>query len=378
MFEATATEARKKRLIELRDALLREAQGLPQMKIMEFCGGHTHALVNSGVLSVLPPNIKMVHGPGCPVCVLPAHHLQALIDLLETRPGLTLGVYGDLMRIPTLGGDSLLQAKGRGYSVRMLYSPLELLAAAQTSPEKEFLFVAIGFETTAPATAVLLERAKEMGLKNLSVLCLHVMTPPAIHAVMEALEPQERPHALIGPGHVSIVTGLELYEKVARDYRIPVVISGFESTDLLESLLMTVKLLSARQTSVANQYVRALKREGNRAAQALLERVFELRPTFVWRGLGEVKDSAYRLKEEWAPWDAEKRYALSYREVPEHPQCQCGWILRAKKTPADCKLFMKGCTPTRPMGACMVSSEGACHAYYLSGMAGNPTPRGNG
>lgn len=360
-------------LIRLRDALLgaaeelsRESQGA-KTKIMEFCGGHTHALVSSGILSVLPENIQMVHGPGCPVCVLPAHHLQALIDLLEKTPDLTLGVYGDLMRIPTLGGDSLLQAKGRGHSVRMLYSPLELLTEAERDPKRHFLFVAIGFETTAPATAVLLKKAKECGLRNLSVLCLHVTTLPAIHAVMRALEPGERPQALIGPGHVSIVTGLSLYEQVAKGYRIPVVIAGFEDTDLLEALLLAVRQVAARETRVENQYVRALKYEGNRQAQSIVDQVFELRSSFVWRGLGEVPDSAYRLKEEWAEWDAEKRFELSYREVPEHPACQCSSILRAKKTPADCRIFMKGCTPTRPMGACMVSSEGACHAYYLSG-----------
>jgi len=334
-------------------------------KIMEFCGGHTHSLVNSGLMSLLPKAIRMIHGPGCPVCVLPAHHIQAVIDLLEKTSNLTVCVYGDLLRIPTLRGDSLLTAQSRGKSVKMVYSPLEVLRLAEADPQKEFLFMAIGFETSAPATATLLTNAKARKLKNLSVLCLHVLTPPAIAGVMEALDEEQRPHALIAPGHVSIVTGLEVYREFSERYRIPIVASGFEGSDIWESIQIACECLIKKEYGVFNQYTRALPASGNLRAQKLLEEVFEVRPVFVWRGLGEVKNSALTLRDTWAPWDAERRFQLQYRDVPEHPGCRCGSILRGQNSPPDCRLFMRACTPRRPLGSCMVSSEGACHAYFL-------------
>ena len=341
------------------------AQKRPAFKIMEFCGGHTHSLVNSGLMSILPKSIRMIHGPGCPVCVLPAHHIQAVIDLLETKPNLTVCVYGDLLRIPTLRGDSLLAAQSRGKSVKMVYSPLEVLRLAEADSSQEFLFMAIGFETTAPATATLLMNAKARQIKNLSVLCLHVLTPPAIAGVMEALDETQRPDALIAPGHVSMVTGLEIYREFAERYRIPIVASGFEGTDLLDAIQIACACLVKGEYGVFNQYTRALPASGNPQAQTLLKEVFEIRPTFVWRGLGEMKNSALALREAWAPWDAERRFQFKYRDVPEHPACRCGSILRGQNSPPDCRLFMKACTPTSPLGSCMVSSEGACHAYYL-------------
>jgi hydrogenase expression/formation protein HypD len=339
----------------------------PQIRIMEFCGGHTHALVAGGIPALLPQHIKMIHGPGCPVCVLPATHIQALLDLLQENPHLTIATYGDLLRIPTLKGDSLLKAQSRGHAIEMLYSPLELIAWAKKNPQREYIFMAVGFETTAPATGLLVQKLKSENIKNVSVLCLHVLTPPAVNAVMMELEPHQRPQAIIGPGHVSLVTGLHLYESLSQKYHLPIVISGFEPSDLLESIQMATEMLNHNLCGVRNQYTRALKPEGNLVAQTLLQKVFSTRSKFTWRGLGELEDSALELQPEFDAWNAEKKYQLKYRDVPEHPSCLCGDILRGKKSPQDCRLFSKACTPTSPMGACMVSSEGACHAYYQSG-----------
>jgi hydrogenase expression/formation protein HypD len=350
---------------EITSSLEKLALGRRAFKIMEFCGGHTHSLVNSGLMSLLPKTIRMIHGPGCPVCVLPAHHIQAVIDLLETTPNLTVCVYGDLLRIPTLRGDSLAATLSRGNSVKMVYSPLDVIRLAESTPHEEFLFMAIGFETTAPATATLLMNAKARQLKNLSVFCLHVLTPPAIAGVMEALDEGQRPDALLAPGHVSMVTGLEIYREFSERYRIPIVVSGFEGADLLESIRLACECLIKKEYGVFNQYTRALPASGNLHAQRLLTEIFEVRPTFIWRGLGELKNSALALRELWAPWDAERRFLFQYRDVPEHPACRCGSILRGQNSPPDCRLFMKACTPASPVGSCMVSSEGACHAYYL-------------
>lgn len=339
------------------------------IRIMEFCGGHTHALVAAGIPGLLPKHIKMIHGPGCPVCVLPATHIQALIDLTEQFPSLTIATYGDLLRIPTLKGDSLLKAQGRGKSIQMLYSPLELITWAQANPERDCVFMAVGFETTAPATALLIKKLQSENIKNVSVLCLHVLTPPAIEAVMTELEPHQRPQAIIGPGHVSLVTGIDSFGSIALRYKLPIVVAGFEPTDLVESIQIATEMLDQKITGVRNQYTRALRPSGNTQAQTLLQEVFEVRPLFTWRGLGELKNSAFNLRSQFDPWNAEKKYQLKYRDVPEHPQCKCGDILRGKKAPQDCRLFLKACTPTSPLGACMVSSEGACHAYYQSGGA---------
>jgi hydrogenase expression/formation protein HypD len=340
------------------------AERAGDVRIMEFCGGHTHALVRTGLLSLLPKSIKMIHGPGCPVCVLPPNHLQAVIDLLNANPKMTALVFGDVLRIPTLGGDSLLQARGRGLSIKMIYSPLEIFKLAEAQPDRDFLFLAIGFETTAPGTAIVLKKLREKSLKNVSVLCLHVLTPPAVHAVMQGLDEDLRPQALIGPGHVSLVTGTELYPAIAKQYSVPVVISGFEGNDLIQSISLCLQSLANRKFEVINQYTRALKTSQQEPHRELMSEVFRTRSSFSWRGLGDLPDSALMLQDDWAPWDAEKKYSLQYREVPEHPACQCSEILRARKSPKDCRLFGKACTPSRPLGACMVSSEGACSAYY--------------
>jgi hydrogenase expression/formation protein HypD len=353
--------------LEQETAELLEMNGNQEIRIMEFCGGHTHSLVQAGILSVLPKKIKMVHGPGCPVCVLPATHLQAGIDLMEKHSEVSLAVYGDVMRIPTLKNDSLLQAKGRGLDVRMIYSPLEIIKWAQLEPAKQFVFLALGFETTSPATALLIKQANKLDLKNVSVICLHVLTPPAVSVVMSTLPEDKKPQALIGPGHVSLVTGIDLFEQIGQQYKVPVVVSGFEPSDLLSSLIQTIKALKESTYGVINQYSRALKNNTHFEAQKLLNDFFEIRQSFHWRGLGEVANSAVKLKDEWSFYDAEKRFEIPRREVPEHPQCQCGAILMGQKSPKDCRLFLKACTPSHPWGSCMVSSEGACHAYHLAG-----------
>lgn len=343
-----------------------------ELRIMEFCGGHTHALFRSGLLELLAPHIKMIHGPGCPVCVLPPHHIQAVIDLLESDPQVVACVYGDLLRIPTLvkaaTSESLLAAKSRGRDVRMIYSPLDILQLASAEPSKKFVFMAIGFETTAPATALLVKELARRNVTNVSILCLHVLTPPAIETVLQALTAAERPHAIIGPGHVALVTGLKLFSELSERFGIPIVISGFEAEDLKESVELCTQSLSQKKVGVVNQYTRALKVDQQGPAQNLLEEVFDLRKTFEWRGLGSLPKSAYRLRPEWAKYDAEVQHSITYRSLAEHPQCQCGQILLGKKTPTDCRLFAKACRPSRPLGACMVSGEGACHAYFDAGV----------
>lgn len=343
-----------------------------ELRIMEFCGGHTHALFRSGLLELLPSHIKMIHGPGCPVCVLPPHHIQAVIDLLESDPQVVACVYGDLLRIPTLvkavTSESLLAAKSRGRDVRMIYSPLDILELAIAEPSKKFVFMAIGFETTAPATALLVKELAARRIKNVSILCLHVLTPPAIETVLNALTPIERPQAIIGPGHVALVTGLKLFEELSERFQIPIVISGFEAEDLKASVDLCVENISQKKVGLINQYTRALKVDQQEPAQNLLKEVFELRESFEWRGLGSLPNSAYRLRPEWTEYDAEIQYSISYRSLAEHPQCQCGPILLGKKNPTDCRLFAKACSPSRPLGACMVSSEGACHAYFDAGV----------
>ncbi len=346
---------------------------LGPISIMEFCGGHTHALVKNGLIDLFPKTVRMVHGPGCPVCVLPPNHIQAVIDLLQIDSKLTAVVYGDLMRIPTLGGKSLLDAKNRGLSVKMIYSPLEIISLASQQPEREFIFMAIGFETTAPATAILLKKLKEQNIKNVSILCLHVLTPPAIFAVLKNLPLSLRPQAIIGPGHVSLVTGLSAYPEIVKNFDIPIVISGFEATDLISSVYLALEAIYKQRNDhspakLINQFTRALHDTAGLQAKKLLEETFSLRNLFSWRGLGELPESAYCLNHNFAEFDAEKKFIFSYREISEHPHCQCGNILKGLKSPPDCKLFAKTCKPNRPFGSCMVSSEGACHAYYESGV----------
>jgi hydrogenase expression/formation protein HypD len=347
-----------------------EAEPARTYSFMEFCGGHTHAISRYGVADLLPPNVHMMHGPGCPVCVLPIGRIDLAIRL-ALEQGAMLCTYGDTMRVPASDGLSLIRAKARGGEIRMVYSAADALALAQANPQREVVFFAIGFETTTPPTAVVIKRAAAEGVKNFSVLCCHVLTPAAITHILESPEVREYGtvpiDGFVGPAHVSIVIGAAPYEHFAEEYRKPVVIAGFEPLDVMQAILMLVRQVNDGRCEVENEFTRAVTRDGNLGAQALVADVFELRTSFEWRGLGEVPYSALRLRSGYAQFDAEKRFDLSYKPVPDNKACECGAILRGVKRPTDCKLFGTVCTPENPMGSCMVSSEGACAAHYSYG-----------
>ncbi|MDR3054765.1 MAG: hydrogenase formation protein HypD [Zoogloeaceae bacterium] len=346
-----------------------EANPARQYRFMEFCGGHTHALSRYGLADLLPANIRMIHGPGCPVCVLPIGRVdQAIRMALEHE--VTLCAYGDCLRVPASNGLSLLKARGKGADVRMVYSTQDALALARRQPEKPVVFFAIGFETTTPPTAVAVAQAAAEGLDNFSVLCCHVLTPAAIVGILESPEAKAGGVAvdgMIGPAHVSTVIGSAPYEFVPARYGKPVVIAGFEPLDMLQAILMLTRQVNAGRAEVENEFTRAVSREGNRKAQALVEKIFTRRAEFEWRGLGTLPDSALQLKDEYAHYDAERRYPVPYRQIPDHKVCECGAILRGVREPRDCKVFGAACTPENPLGSCMVSSEGACAAHYTYG-----------
>jgi len=350
-------------------AIAAEADPARQYRLMEFCGGHTHAVFRYGIPDLLPANVRLIHGPGCPVCVMPIGRLDMAIELAR-RPGVMLCTYGDMLRVPASGRISLLKVRAEGADVRMLYSPAEALKLAQDNPDKEVVFFAIGFETTTPPTAVVIEQAQKLGLKNFSVFCNHVLTPAAMHAILaspESLAGTLQLDGFVGPAHVSTVIGSAAYADFPRQYATPVVIAGFEPLDLLQALLMLVRQLNDGRSEVENQFSRAVTEQGNLKARALTERVFELRDSFEWRGLGAVPHSALQIRPEFAEFDAEKRFALEQRVGLENKACECPAILRGAKSPRDCKLFANPCSPDNPLGSCMVSSEGACAAYYSYG-----------
>lgn len=329
-------------------------------RIMEVCGGHTHSIYRHGLRDVLPENIQLVHGPGCPVCVLPMGRIDDGLSIAE-RPDTILTAFGDMMRVPGTRGTPL-EYKARGADVRMVYSPLDALRIAQNEPRKHVCFFAIGFETTAPSTALTILRAKALGIENFSVFCNHVTILPAIRAILDS--PDMRLDGFIGPGHVSTITGCRPYEFIARHYRKPVVISGFEPLDLLEGILMVLRQLRAGEANVENQYRRIVPWNGNLAAMRALGDVFELRPYFEWRGLGFISQSALKIKAEFAAYDSEARFELPGVRVTDPKAAQCGEVLKGVLTPPQCKLFGNACTPEHPIGALMVSSEGACAAYF--------------
>lgn len=337
---------------------------------MEFCGGHTHAISRYGIEDLLPKNVRMIHGPGCPVCVLPIGRIDDAIRL-AMRPEVTLCTYADLMRVPASGGLSLMKAKAAGSDIRMVYSSLDAIRIAETNPERQVVFFAIGFETTTPPTAVALKMAEAKGLKNFSIYCNHVLTPVAMRAILDMPPtPDEPPMAIegfVGPSHVSTIIGMEPYQVFARDYRKPVVIAGFEPLDVMYAILMLVRQVNEQRADVENQYIRAVRTEGNLVAIDLCDEVFELRESFEWRGLGAVPKSALKLRDTFAFYDAEKRFAIETQPAEDNPACECGAILRGQKKPADCRLFGTVCTPETPTGACMVSSEGACAAHWTYG-----------
>ncbi|MGV8861209.1 MAG: hydrogenase formation protein HypD [Pseudomonas sp.] len=339
-------------------------------RFMEFCGGHTHAISRYGVSELLPDNVRMIHGPGCPVCVLPIGRIDLAVKL-ALEHGAILCSYGDTLRVPASEGLSLLRAKAHGADIRMIYSPLDALKIAEANPERQVVFFAIGFETTTPPTALIIREAAARGLDNFSVLCCHVLTPAAISHILAAPEKDAASavelDGFVGPAHVSIVIGSAPYEAFARQYHKPVVIAGFEPLDVMQAILMLVRQVNEGRAEVENEFIRAVGRLGNTGAQALMDEVFELRPSFEWRGLGEVPLSALRIRPAFARYDAEVRFDLEYQAVPDHKACECGAILRGQKKPTDCRLFGTVCTPENPMGSCMVSNEGACAAHYAYG-----------
>jgi len=329
-------------------------------RIMEVCGGHTHAIYRFGLKDVLPENIELVHGPGCPVCVLPMGRIDDGLAIAED-PQVIFTAFGDMMRVPGTRG-SPLDHKARGMDVRVVYSPADALKLAEQNPERHVMFFAIGFETTAPSTALTLARARTLGLKNFSVFCNHVTIIPAIRAILDS--PDMRIDAFIGPGHVSTVIGCRPYEWIARDERKPIVISGFEPLDLLQSIVLLLAQLQNGEARVENQYKRVVPWEGNRAALKALAEVFELRPYFEWRGMGFISQSALRIRDRYADWDAEARFSVPGVRVTDPKAAQCGEVLKGVLKPAQCKLFGRECTPEHPVGALMVSSEGSCAAYH--------------
>jgi hydrogenase expression/formation protein HypD len=365
-----------KHLDEYRDGTLakglaariaKEAEPSRSYSFMEFCGGHTHAISRYGLEDILPENIRLIHGPGCPVCVLPIGRIDESIALAG-KPGMTLCVYGDLMRVPGSNGGSLTKAKAAGADIRMVYSTLEAIEIAAREPSREIVFFAIGFETTTPPTVAAIRLAQKKGLKNFSVFCNHVLTPAAMRQILETSDPKALPlEGFIGPAHVSTVIGTAPYEVFARDFKKPVVIAGFEPLDVLQAVLMLVRQINEDRAEIENEYARAVTRDGNRIAQREMAEVFELRESFEWRGLGEIPRSALRLREAFGEYDAERRFSLERRFARDNPACECGAILRGVKQPRDCKLFGSACTPETPIGACMVSSEGSCAAYWAYG-----------
>ncbi len=356
--------------LNIAHAITQEADASRSYSFMEFCGGHTHAISRHGITSLLPGNVRLIHGPGCPVCVLPIGRIDLAIRLALEHDAI-LCSYGDPLRVPASNGLSLLKARAQGGDIRMIYSAADVLPIACANPERKVVFLAIGFETTTPPTALLIKQAKSKALGNLSVLCNHVLTPSAITHILQS--PEVRKYGtvpidgFIGPAHVSAVIGSRPYEYFAEEYRKPVVIAGFEPLDVMQSILMLIRQINTGRAEVENEYSRAVTREGNRKAQALAMELFELRRTFGWRGLGEVPYSALKIRAEYASFDAEKRFGLDYVPAPDNKACECGAILRGARKPAECKLFGTVCTPENPVGSCMVSSEGACAAHYIYG-----------
>ena len=347
-------------IIRTAEEIRRLADPKRHYRIMEVCGGHTHAIYRFGLKDILPENIELVHGPGCPVCVLPMGRIDDGLAMAED-PRMIFAAFGDMMRVPGTKG-SPLEHKARGMDVRIVYSPADALKLAQQNTDWQVMFFAIGFETTAPSTALTLMRARSLGLQNFSVFSNHVTIIPAIRAILDS--PDMRIEAFIGPGHVSTVIGCRPYEWIARDEGKPIVVSGFEPLDLLQSIVMLLRQLQRGQAKVENQYRRVVPWEGNRAALRAMAEVFELRPYFEWRGMGFISQSALRLRDRYAEWDAEVRFSVPGVRVTDPKAAQCGEVLKGVLKPAQCKLFGRECTPEHPVGALMVSSEGSCAAYY--------------
>ena len=342
--------------------IVRLARG-KRVKMMEVCGGHTHAIYKHGLQDLLPENVELVHGPGCPVCVIPMGRIDDAIAIART-PGVIFATYGDMMRVPSSTG-SLIDAKADGADVRFIYSPLDALTLARKNPDREVVFFAVGFETTAPSTAATLLRARTEGFTNFSVFCNHVTIIPAIKAILDS--PGMDLNGFIGPGHVSTIIGTAPFEFIPRDYNLPIAVSGFEPSDILQSVVMILRQLRDGPVRVENQYARVVRDGGNRRAMEILAETMMLRPFFEWRGLGFISQSALQLQPEFAAFDAEVKFTVPNVRVTDPKACQCGEVLKGAIKPWQCKVFGSACTPETPIGSCMVSPEGACAAYYNYG-----------
>ncbi|WP_096784912.1 hydrogenase formation protein HypD [Rhodobacter sp. CZR27] len=337
--------------------------------IMEICGGHTHAIFRYGLDKLVHEGIEFIHGPGCPVCVLPMSRVDECIEIAE-RPEVIFTTFGDAMRVPGTRG-SLLQAKARGADIRMVYSPLDALELARRNPDREVVFFGLGFETTTPSTALSIQQAAREGLRNFSVFCNHITVPEPIKALLD--DPDMLLDGFIGPGHVSMVIGTHPYDFIPRDYGKPIVVAGFEPTDLLQSVLMVLTQIAEGRAEVENQYARVVPEHGNAVSLAAIAEVYERRPSFEWRGLGEIDASGLRIREAFSDWDSERKFGVGYgagrQPQPEPEGCACGAVMTGRIKPTACPQFGRGCTPEMPLGALMVSSEGACAAYWQYGGA---------
>lgn len=359
------TEYRDPHLVEQYVQEIRRIVTRP-CKIMEVCGGQTHSLVKNGLLQMLPPEVTMVHGPGCPVCVTPLHLIDKSV-WLASQPNVILCSYGDMIRVPG-SVRSLLEAKAQGADVRILYSPLEAVKLAQEHPDKEVVFFAVGFETTAPANAMSVLHAQKLGLKNYAILTSHVLVPPAIEAVLS--DPETAIDAFLAAGHVCTIMGFDEYYPLAEKYKVPIVITGFEPVDLLQGILMAVRQLEHGEHRVENQYSRVVRPEGNPAARKIIGQVFGATDR-EWRGIGTIPGSGWELQPGFAAFDANEKFNISLEKASENAECIAGQVLKGIKKPFECPQFGKKCTPSNPLGAPMVSSEGACAAYYhFSGVEG--------
>jgi len=361
----------------LADKIAAQVQTGRRYRLMEFCGGHTHAISRYGLTDLLPPQIHMVHGPGCPVCVLPIGRIDMAINLAMSHD-VVLCTYGDTLRVPASAGLSLQKARARGADILMVYSTQDALQVARDNPTRQVVFFAIGFETTTPPTALAILQAHRESLGNFSVLCCHVLTPAAMTQILESSGAGPSGtvslDGFVGPAHVSTVIGSRPYEHFALKYHKPVVIAGFEPLDVMQAVLMLVCQINEGRAEVENEFTRAVTRDGNQRAQQCMAQVFELRSEFEWRGLSVVPWSALQIRDEYGTFDAERRFQLTYHPVPDNPACECGAILRGVKRPSECKIFGTVCTPENPIGSCMVSSEGSCAAHYSYGRYRDTAP----
>ncbi|KRH98079.1 hydrogenase formation protein HypD [Cylindrospermopsis sp. CR12] len=353
----------QKEIAQLSLQISRNSHKNKHLKIMEVCGGHTHAIFKYGIEEILPDNIELIHGPGCPVCVMPKGRVDDAIALCQNQQ-IIFTTFGDAMRVPG-SKTSLLQAKAEGADIRMVYSPLDSLKIAKENPEKEIVFFGLGFETTAPSTAFTILQAAAENIRNFSLFSNHVLVIPALEALLA--NPDLQLDGFVGPGHVSMVIGTDPYEFIPERYHKPIVISGFEPLDIFQSIWMLLKQIEENQCEVENQYNRLVEKGGNQNAIQAMNQVFTVREKFEWRGLGEIPNSGLKIRPEYAQFDAEAKFTIPNLKVPDHKACQCGEILKGVLKPWECKVFGTACTPETPIGTCMVSSEGACAAYYKYG-----------